>query len=429
MAIRLFLCLLIFVARPLAAAAQPAPNVVTQWAAIVQHSIHNAAAPRSAGSSQVLHTMVHLAVYDAVVAIEGGYAPYAGKKNRRLEVNADVRAAVATAAYLTARSRVAASQYAYLDQEYVAYLKTIPNGVAKTDGVRVGTRAATAIVEARARDGFNNVVLYQCSEIPPPPGEFEPDSGCPADAAAPQPVDAKVGQIKPYTFKKVKEFAPRPPRRTMSRAYTADFNETGEYGRADSAARTPEQTDVAYFWSENPYVHWNRNLAALAFTQQLDVLDTARMFAMVQTAVSDAVIVGFDAKYRYAFWRPRTAIPQADADGNPDTVADPSWRPLLSVNHPEYPSGHGFWSTALIDALARFFGTTEVPWTITTSKVAVPLLVKTSRTYGDLETLKREIMDARIWGGLHWRFSMDAGSRIGRRVASHVSKHFFRPQR
>ena len=420
--------LLVLLACPLPAAAQPAPNVVTEWAAIVQQSIHNAGAPRSAGSSQVLQTMVHLAVYDAVVAIEGGYRPFGGSKHQELAANADVRAAVATAAYLTARARVAASQFGYLDQQYAGYMAGLPDGAAKTDGIRVGTAAAAAIVERRAADGFANVVLYECSAVPPPPGEFEPDSGCPSGAASPQPVDAKVGQIAHYTFDKRRNFAPRQPPALTSATYTADFNEARELGRAETTARTAEQTDIAFFWSENPYVHWNRNLISLAISKELSVRDTARMFAMVQTAVSDAVIEGFEAKYRHAFWRPRTAIPQADADGNDDTQADPSWRPLLSVNHPEYPSGHGFWSTALIDSLAAFFGTTEVEWTLTTSKAAVPRVEQTSRTYADLETLKNEIFNARIWGGLHWRFSTEAGSEIGARIAEHVSKHFFRPR-
>ena len=428
MAIRLFFCL-VLLAHPLRAAAQPAPNVVTQWADIVQQSIHNAGAPRSAGSSQILQTMVHLAVYDAVVAIEGGYAPFGAHKKQPPQPDADVRAAVATAAYLTARARVAASQFAFLDQAYTGYIAGLPDGVARTAGISIGTKAAAAIIEQRASDGFNNVVLYQCSEVPAPTGEFEPDSGCPANATAPQPVDVKVGQIQPYTFKTRQNFAPRPPVALTSRTYSADFAETRDYGRVDSLVRTPAQTDIAFFWSENPYVHWNRNLTALAISTQLDVIETARLFAMVQTAVSDAVIVGFDAKYRYGFWRPRTAIPQADADGNDATDADPSWRPLLSVNHPEYPSGHGFWSTALIDSVASFFGTSEVTWTLTTSKVAVPRVEQTSRTYTDLETLKREIFDARIWGGLHWRFSTTVGSEIGERVAGHVSKHFFQPRK
>jgi hypothetical protein len=424
MAVRVSFLMLVLVSCPLRAMAQPAPNVVTQWAAIVQQSIHNAAAPRSAGSSEILHTMVHLAVHDAVTAIEGGYSPYRAKHRRR-DRDADVRAAVATAAYLTARARVAPTQLAFLDQEYASFMATIADGAAKADGIRIGTRSATALLNRRATDGFSTVVLYQCSEIPPPPGEFTPDSGCPAAATDPQPVDAKVGQIAPYSFTRRDPFEPRRPRRMTSHTYTTDFNETRDYGRADSLVRTPEQTDVAFFWSENPYVHWNRNLTALAISQQLDVRDTALMFAMAHTAVSDAVIIGFEAKYRYASWRPRTAIPQADADGNDLTAADPSWRPLLSVNHPEYPSGHGFWSTALIDALSEFFGTDAVTWTIVTSQVAVPRVEQTTRTYTNLEALKREIVNARIWGGLHWRFSMEAGEQIGSRVARQV-RHFFR---
>ena len=426
MATRLSICLLVMLLSPLRAFAQPAPNVVTQWAAIVQQSIHNAAAPRSAGTSEILQTMVHLAVYDAVVAIEGGYEPYASAKQEALQSQADVKAAVATASYLTARARVASSQHAYLDQEYANFMAALPEGAAKTAGISVGTRAAAAILNERADDGFATVVLYKCSEIPPPPGEFEPDTKCPTADTSAQPVDAKVGQIKPYTFKKRSDFEPRRPVSMQSSTYTADFIETRDVGRAESVVRTAEQTDIAFFWSENPYVHWNRNLTRLAISEGLGVLDTARLFAAAHTAVSDAVIVGFDAKYTYAFWRPRTAIPQADTDSNPDTEADPSWRPLLSVNHPEYPSGHGFWSTALLDTLASFFGTEAVTWEIETSKTAVPRVEQTKRIYSNLGELKREIFNARIWGGLHWRFSTDAGSEIGARVSSHVSKHFFR---
>jgi hypothetical protein len=150
---------------------------------------------------------------------------------------------------------------------------------------------------------------------------------------------------------------------------------------------------------------------------------------MVHTSVSDAIIAGFGAKYAYRAWRPRTAIPQADLDGNPETDADPTWRPLLSVNHPEYPSGHGFWSSALLDAVGAYFKTSKVTWTLTTSKVAVPQLVQTERTYYRLQTLMRAIGDARVWAGLHWRDSINDGMRIGRKVASHVTTHYFRPAR
>jgi hypothetical protein len=422
---RALLMCVVVLATPVRSFGNGAPNAVTDWAAIVQHAIHNAGAPRSAGSAQVLHATVQLAVYDATIAIEGGYRAYAAEIQAAL--GADVRAAVATAAYLTARARVAPSQVAYLDQQYAAYLSLIPNGAAKTDGIRVGEQAAAAMLALRANDGFNTVVFYECSSIPPAPGEFEPDAGCPTGPGTPQPVDAKVGRIRPFTFTDSSRFRPDGPDPLTSKAYAEDFVETRDYGRIDSALRSPEQTDIAYFWSENPYVHWNRNLISLAISRGLGIRDSARFLAMVHTAAADAVIAGFDAKYHYSAWRPRTAIPQADTDGNPETDADPTWRPLVSVNHPEYPSGHGFWSTALVDAVASFFGTNKVSWTIVTSKSAVPPLVQTERTYDRLNALMREIGDARVWGGLHWRHSVQHGAQIGRRVAAHVARDFFRP--
>lgn len=366
--------------------------------------------------------MVHLAVYDAVVAIEGGYTPFAS--HIYASRWADVDAAVATAAFVTARARVADSQFAFLEQEYRRALAGIPDGWGKLDGIRVGWQAAATILFRRAHDRFETVVPYQCSATPVPVGEFEPDTGCPADPTAPQPVDAKIGQIKPYALSNTKGFRPAGPPALTSQTYTSDFLETRDYGRADSVARTAEETDIAFFWAENPYVHWNRNLTRLALSENLSVLDTARLFAIVHTAVSDAIIVGFDTKYHYRFWRPRTAIPRADSDGNPDTDADPTWRPLISVNHPEYPSGHAFWSGALLRAVRAFLGTDQVTWTLQTSKAAVPRVEKTERTYTDLEVLATEVGNARIWGGLHWRQSLRDGDQIADRVAPLVLKRF-----
>jgi hypothetical protein len=424
---RSLLVWIILLAAPIRALASPAPNAVTDWALIVQQSIHNASAPRSAGTSQILHTMVMLAIYDAVVAIEGKYEPFA--KDIYAAPWADVRAAVATAAHHTARARIATSQLPALDQQYANYLATIADGPGKNEGIRVGAAAAAAILERRADDGFDAVVSYECSAIPPAIGEFEPDAGCPAGPASPQPVDAKLGQIEPFTFAEPGRFRMQGPLPLASKPYADDFDETRRYGRIDSAVRTPEQTDIAYFWSENPYVHWNRNLTALAISYRLNTLQTARFFAMVHTSVSDAIIAGFAAKYHFRAWRPRTAIPLAEFDGNKRTDADPTWRPLLSVNHPEYPSGHGFWSTALLEGVAAFFNTKHVTWTLVTSKAAVPQLVRDQRTYHDLDQLQREIGNARIWAGLHWRHAIEQGEKIGARVAEHVTKKYFKPAR
>jgi hypothetical protein len=417
----------VVLASPARAIANPVPNVVVEWAGIVQQAIHGPAAPRSAGTSEILHTMVHLAVYDAVVAIEGGSRPFAAKIAAAR--GADVRAAVATAAYLTARPRIAAAHLATFDQNYATYLATLPPGDAVTEGVRVGQQASAAMLALRASDGFANIVLYECSMTPPPIGEFTPDSGCPTGPGSAQPVDAKVGGITPFTLKRADVFRPDGPEALESKGYARDFAETRDFGSATSAVRTSEQTDVAWFWAENPYVHWNRNLMALAQSKGLSVRRTARLFAMVHTAASDAIIAGFEAKYHYRAWRPRTAIPQADLDGNPDTIADPAWRPLLSVNHPEYPSGHGFWSTAVIGSVAAFFGSIRVDWTLSTSKAAVPALVKTERSYRNLIDLLTEIGNARVWGGLHWRHALRDGAVIGARVAAHVQWHHFQPTR
>jgi hypothetical protein len=405
----------------------PTPNAVIEWAGIVQQAITGPAAPRSAGTSEILHTMVHLAVYDAVVAIEGGSRPFAAKIAAR--PGADVRAAVATAAYLTARPRIAAAHLAAFDQAYTSYLAALPGGDTVVEGVRVGQQASAAMLALRANDGFANVVLYECSMVPPPVGEFTPDTGCPTAIGAPQPVDVKAGGITPFTLKRADVFRPDGPDPLESRRYARDFAETRDFGRIDSTVRSPEQTDVAWFWAENPYVHWNRNLMALAQSSGLSVRKTARLFAMVHTAASDAIIAGFEAKYHYRAWRPRTAIPQADYDNNPDTIADPAWRPLISVNHPEYPSGHGFWSTAVIGSVAAFYGTVRIDWTLTTSKTAVPALVKTERHYRNLIELLGEIGNARVWGGLHWRHAIRDGALIGGRVAAHVQWHHFQPTR
>ena len=409
------------------ASANPAPNAVTDWALIVQQSIHNAAAPRSAGTSEILHATIMLAMYDAVIAIEGGFEPYATRI--QAPAGADARAAAVTAAYRTARARVAASQVAFLDAQYSAYMATIADGSAKTAGVQVGEQAAAGILARRANDNFSNVVFYECSSIPVPVTEFEPDAGCPTTPTSPQPVDAKVGRIQPFTYANASDFRPSGVDPLTSSAYAEDFNETRDYGRANSTVRTAEQTDIAYFWAENPYVHWNRNLVRLAVVNGLSLRDAARFFAMVHTTAADAVIAGFEAKYFYATSRPRTAIPRADEDGNADTDADPTWKPLLSVNHPEYPSGHGFWSTAVLESVNAFFGSNRVTWTLDTSKAAVPNLVRTERTYDRLNAIMHDVTNARIWAGLHWRHSMRHGAQIGRHVAAHVSRHFFRPVR
>src|SRR5262245_24752393 len=178
-------------------------------------------------------------------------------------------------------------------------MAVIPDGLAKNDGIEVGKSAANAIIAARANDGFANVVLYSCSSAPPPVGEFEPNGGC-----GTQPVDVNFGQDVPFTFADQSRYRPNGPHALITDLYATDFVEARDFGRSNSGFRTPEQTDIAYFWAEHAYVHWTRNLVRLALSRGLDVRDSARLFAMVYTAAADAGIAGFEAKYYFRAWRP-----------------------------------------------------------------------------------------------------------------------------
>jgi hypothetical protein len=185
--------------------------------------------------------------------------------------------------------------------------------------------------------------------------------------------------------------------------------------RIDSAARSAAQTETARFWAENTFVQWSRTLRQLASAQRLDTTDAARMLGLAHVATADAVIGCFDSKYHYLFWRPIHAIGRADTDANPATAPDPTWRPLLTVNHPEYPSAHACWSFAVTGALTAFFGTDHVSFTIDSTGTG------TTRAYRRLSGPAREVLDARIWAGLHYRNSTHDGARLGRRVAQLLS--------
>ncbi|MBI4904300.1 MAG: vanadium-dependent haloperoxidase [Acidobacteria bacterium] len=394
-------------------------NVVTEWAEIVQPAINTP--PKSPAIQHIMRATIHIAMYDAAVAVAGDYTPFAS--TARARPGADIRAAVATAAYRAARPFVDPSRAAAFEAQYEAYMAAIPAGDAKTNGVLAGQNAAAAIQASRAGDGMNDVVLYECSTINLPVGQFEPDAGC-----GTQPVSVNVGQIKPFTFSNPSRFRPTGPDPMTSPGYTADFIETRDYGRFDSSIRTAEQTDIAYFWQASiATIH--QDLVNLAVSRRLSVPDASRFFAMIYTAAADSGIVGFETKYYYHLWRPRVAIPKADLDGNPDTAPDASWRPLINVNHPEYPSGHAFVTGAITDAMARFFGTARITWTLTATRAGFPQLVKAERTYTDLTTLIREMDNARVWAGLHWRHSMYHGADIARQVARHVCDNFFQPVR
>jgi hypothetical protein len=390
----------VFMAWP--AAAQNAAN---DWSLKAQNVI---TAGRSPASSEYLLALVHAAMYDAVVAIEGEYRPFLV----RVEVDhpASADAAAAAAAYYVLRQRVPAAESS-LTAEYVAYISALPESAAKQNGLAAGRNVAMRWLALRANDRFDLDVTYQ--QPPPGPGIWEPTATTP-------PVDVKIAQVRPYVMGSADRFRPRGPRRLGSRAYARAFNEVYDLGRIDSVVRSHEQLDVARFWAEHAAVQWNRNLRQLAAAAQLDLAGTARMLAMVHVASADAVVGCFDAKYSFLLWRPVHAIQRGDTDDNPFTIPDGTWNGLLNVNHPEYPSAHSCWTQAVTDTLQHFFGTDKAHFELDSA------VTGKTRHYVRFSEVGDEVQDARVWGGIHFRFSTEDGARIGREVARLVARHHFR---
>jgi hypothetical protein len=212
-----------------------------------------------------------------------------------------------------------------------------------------------------------------------------------------------------------------------SHTWTRDYNEVKSLGFATSTARTAEQTDIGRFWSDQPILQWNRAWRNISVAKGLSLSDNARFFAMLATAIADAIIACWDSKYFYNFWRPVTAIRGGDTDGNPGTEVDPNWIGLVvTPNHPEYPAAHGCFSGASTNTLKFFFGTNSFDFTID-SQVAG--LTKPVRSFGSFSQALEEVQDARVYGGMHYRNSTNAGAMIGKQVSKNVTRHFFQPSK
>ena len=298
----------------------------------------------------MLHGLVHAAIYDAVVGVEGEYEPFAVSIRRRGPTSVDAAVAATARGVLVVR---VPGQAPMVEAAYTEFLDGIPNGSRKTNGIRLGRAVAGAYLGLRADDGYDNVVPWV--QPPPGPGVFEP---IPPGST---PVDVKLKQVRPLAFDDNARFRPDGPDALTSSRYTRDFNEVKALGRVDSTERTQEQTEIARFWTEQTMVQWNRTLRNLALNRHLDTLESARMMATVHVSTADSMVGCWEAKYYYNFWRPQHAIQRADTDGNPDTTQDPTWTHLFLGNHPEYPSGHACFTSGVTHGLAEYFGTDRVP--------------------------------------------------------------------
>jgi hypothetical protein len=387
---------------------------VTDWSLIAQNSVVTVGR-KFPGEAAVYMGIVHAAIYDAAVAVAGGYQPY--HVSPIVPPGASLDAAVATAAHhvLVGLFR---DQQAELDAAYEASLADIPEGQSKSDGITAGEEVAEGILDLPTDEGLNATVPYV--QPSPGPGVFEPT----ANAA---PLGTRLPLVVPLALKVAYQFRPDGPSPLTSEDYAADLEEVKELGRSDSTVRTEEQTRIALFWTDHDIPQWNRNLIRLAAERALGPVETARLLAMAHVAGSDAMIACFDAKYHYLFWRPVHAIRRADTDGNPLTESDPNWQPLgappnhATPNHPEYPSAHACHTTAITVALESFFGTKAVPFSLDSR------VTGETRHYDRFKDVVQEVNRARVWAGFHFRNSDQEGCTLGRKVGGFVVENFFQP--
>lgn len=374
------------------------------------------------GEAAVYMGIVHVAIYDAAVAIEGTYEPYAIAVTAPPDTSA--AAAVATAAHhvlvgLQPALGLTAAQQSILDGAYNNYLAAIPDGLAKANGIAVGEQVAAGILAMRANDGRDaNPILGTPPFVPPPsgPGVWEPDLSRPV-------LGLRLPGIRPLALESASQFRPDGANSLSSVEYAADFQQVKELGRFDSTSRMPAGTEQGLFWTDHDLRQWNDGMLRLATNRGLNLIQTARMLAMAHVAGGDAMIACFDAKYHYWFWRPIQAILRADTDGNPATEPDSSWRPLRQEpNFPEYVSAHASHSTAVAEALEAFFSTNNVPFSLDSR------VTGTTREYARFHDAVKDVNLARVLAGFHFRNSDQEGSNLGRKVGRYVAEHFFQPR-
>lgn len=378
-------------------------QAVVDWNVIALRT--TAAAPASPPRETRNVAVIQAAVFDAVNSIRHRYQPH------RLLVtapeDASVTAAVASAAHAALVS-LYPEQRATLDSAYASSLAGIPDGRTKADGVAVGKAAAAALVALRAGDHSADVVPYM------------PGSGAgvwiPTLPVFRPALEPGWGLVTPFLLRSGSQFRPGPPPALSSSAYARDLEEVKAIGSAASTTRTPDQTVTARFWTATGPQIWNQGAQQLVIANGFGVAKASRAFALLNMALADAAIAAFDAKYHYNQWRPLTAIRAAESDGNPATSPDPAWTPLLPTPpFPDYLSGHATLAGAAETVLTDVFGPN--PRAFSFSSAGVPGAVHTFRSFA---AVAREVVDARVWGGIHWRTSDTVGRAVGRRLARYA---------
>ena len=392
-------------------------DVVTRWNEIATTVITPPVTTLAPPHQARIYALMHVAIHDALNAIERRSRPYALAS--RPDLGASPEAAVATAAYRVLVQAIPAQQ-ALLEAEYQAALASIPAGEARLRGVVIGQAAAAVIISLRSADGSTAQVSYTPGTEP---GDWQPTPPGLLPALAPG-----WGDVTPFALRIGAQFrpAPSPYFDLTSAAYTREYREIKSIGRVDSTTRTAEQSEIARFWYESSPVGWNRIARNVAAAQGLDLWANARLFGLVNLALADGYISSFEAKYFYNFWRPVTAIRGGDRDGNPRTSADAEWTSFL-VNPPipDNSSGHAVAGAAIAQVLEQFFDNDNIYFT-TTSGAPFPGL---TRSFTSFSQAAQENADSRVYAGIHFRSATRDGLRQGAKIGRYIFNHFLKPVR
>ena len=355
--------------------------------------------------------IVHAAIFDAVNSITRDYRSYAVKLHAP---GASPDAAAVAAAHLVL-VRLYPEQQPVLDAAYTASLAAIPDGPPKMSGLAVGQAVASLMLTMRESDGAAAAI-----DAPYTPGT-RPGDWIPTPGAFRPPLDPGWGSVRPFVLQDGAQFRPGAPPALDSRRYTRDFEEIKEIGSSTSATRTQDQTDLARVWIATAAQNWNPVAREAAVVQRLTLSQNARLFALLNLAGADAFIAAWDAKFTYNQWRPVTAIRAADTDGNDDTVAVPLWTPLIvTPPFPDYIAGHTTYAGAAQQVLEHVFGR-RLGLVITLTSPTAPGVVE---TYSTFEEMADGVVDARVFGGIHWRTSSARGRAVGEEVGRYAVRHF-----